>query len=392
MKRYKPLLAVYLVWHPSFETGKLVANDIYSYLSRNSDTPLIRGIGIPVFFRSIPQRLKKTPIDIDLEEADYNAIIVLVDDHLFNDDDWNAFVKSLITKTNKRNRIFPIAFSDNARYFEESTFGREQFINAKGIENKAKFPQILREIRSRLVHGFCRLLLEKQPVHEAEKDLRVPAPVKLFVSHAKKDGEKEAKAFSDFVEGNTKLSTFFDVNDIADGYEFDTQIKKAITEGQAAMVVFHSDEYAAREWCQIEVLTAKRYKSPIVVVHNIVVGETRSFPYLGNVPTIRLHEANFNQIIELTLYQILLNVFQRADLERVKALFVPKGIESIELTSPPELFNFIDILSQKSKSKSKKFMVLYPDPPLGTEEMRVLNDFEGTIQFLTPIQLSTMIK
>lgn len=391
-ERYKPLLAVYIVWHPSFEKGKLIADSIYTYLSRNTDAPLIRGIGIPVFFRSIPQRSNKTPKEINLNEADYNAIVVLVDDCLFNDEDWNIYVKELIPKTDNKNRIFPIAFSDNAYYFEESTLGREQFISAKGVEIERNFSHILAEIKSRLVHGFCRLLLEKQPIHEAEKELNEPAPVKLFISHAKKDGEKEAKAFRDFVRANTKLSTFFDANDIADGYKFDTQIKKAIEDGQAAMVVFHSDEYAAREWCQIEVLTAKRYKSPIVVVHNISVGELRSFPYLGNVPTIKLNEANFSQIIDLTLYQILLNIFQRENLKRIKALYVPKRFESIELTSPPELFNFIDILSQKSKSKSGKFLVLYPDPPLGIDEMRVLNDFDSTIQFLTPIQLSTLIK
>lgn len=392
IKRYKSQFVVYIVWHPLFKKGQGIADDLYSYFSRNAETPLVRGIGIPVYYRSIPEKLSKTPKEIILDEADYNAIVVLVDDFLFNDDDWNSFVKSLIPKTDKKTRIFPIALSENAFYFAESTLGKEQFINAKTIEIESEFSKILREIKSRLLHGFCRLLLEKQPIHEVEKELKEPAPVKLFISHAKKDSEKEAQTFRDFVRANTKLSTFFDASDIADGYRFDTQIKKAIEDGQAALVVFHSDEYAAREWCQIEVLTAKRYKSPIVVVHNIVRGEARSFPYLGNVPTIKLNESNFDQIIDLTLYQILLNIYQRENLRRINTLYVPDTIESIELTSPPELFNFIDIVSQKGKSKKGKFVVLYPDPPLGIDEMRVLNDVDNDIQFLTPIQLSTLIK
>jgi hypothetical protein len=160
-----------------------------------------------------------------------------------------------------------------------------------------------------LLHGFCRLLLSKPQKIEA-KEFEVPAPVKLFISHAKKDNEKEAKEFRDFVRSQTKLSTFFDANDIADGHKFDTQLKKAIEDGHAALVVFHSDAYSTREWCQIEILTAKRYKTPIVIVHNITNGEKRSFPYMGNVPTIKFLNNNFEDIIDLTLYQILINIFQ----------------------------------------------------------------------------------
>jgi hypothetical protein len=62
------------------------------------------------------------------------------------------------------------------------------------------------------------------------------------------------------------------------------------------------------------------------------------------------------------------------------------------LSTPPELFNFIDILSKKGKSKTKQFIVLYPDPPLGNDEIRVLDEMPNNIMFLTPIQLSILIR
>lgn len=138
-------------------------------------------------------------------------------------------------------------------------------------------------------------------------------------------------------------------------------------------------------------MTAKRYKAPIVVVHDITKGEGRSFPYLGNVPTIKLSD-NYSEIIDLALYQILINVFQRLNLNKIKKLFLPDGMESVELTSPPELFNFIDIQNQKSKLPKKKLIVIYPDPPIGIDEMQVLTDMDGGIHFYTPIQLSKLIK
>jgi hypothetical protein len=297
---YKSPLTIYVVWHPSFTIGQEVADYIYASFYRDIDSPLSRGVGIPVYYRSVPFEGKKTPVAIPFAQSDYNAVIVLVDDYLFNDDGWNVFVKDLLKKTTAKNRIFPVAFSSNAYFFKEATFGREQFIDAKPKKKKyekEEFQKTLKKIRGRLLHGFCRLMLDKNPVHEASAEINVPAPVKLFISHAKKDGEKEAANFRDYVAASTKLSTFFDAHDIADGYQFDTQIKQAIVDGQAALIVFHSDAYATREWCQIEMLTAKRYKTPIVVVHNITVGEQRSFPYLGNVPTIKFFENNFNQCL-----------------------------------------------------------------------------------------------
>lgn len=394
-KSYKAPLTVYVVWHPSFSKGQEVADYIYANFSRDIDSPLSRGIGIPVYYRSVPFKGKEIPKDIPYNQSDYNAVIVLVDDYLFNDDKWNVFVKNLMKNATSKNRIFPVAFSSNAYYFEETTFGREQFIDAKpkAVDyEKEEFESIQKSIRSRLLHGFCRLLLDKKPIHEASDEITVPPPVKLFISHAKKDSEKEAEKFRDYISSTTKLNTFFDANDIADGYLFDTQIKKAIEDGHAALVVFHSDAYSTREWCQIEILTAKRYKTPVVVVHNITNGEKRSFPYLGNVPTIKFFEDNFDEIIDLTLYQVLINVFHKSDLHKIKSMYLLKGFDGVELSSPPELFNFIDILDRKMKSKTKDFVVLYPDPPLGIDELKVLDDMGNNIKFLTPIQLSTLIK
>ena len=392
MKKYTSPLSIYVVWHPSFRNGTKVAEHIYTNFTRDVENPLGRGIGIPVYYRSVPAKGQDVPKEIPFANSDYNAIVVLVDDYLFNDDNWNSFVKELIGKSGIKNRIFPVAFTSNAYYFEEATLGREQFLDArpKGKKGtKEDFGKALKSIYSRMLHGLCRLLLGKKPTHEANDEIGVPPPIKLFISHAKKDGEKEAEKFRNYIESVTKLNTFFDANDIADGYKFDNQIRDSIREGQAALVVFHTDAYSTREWCQIEILTAKRYKAPIVVVHNIVKGEKRSFPYLGNVPTIKLVNENFDDIIDLTLFQVLINLYHKSNLGKIIKLYKPQDTESIELSSPPELFNFLDILVVKEGLNRKDLIVLYPDPPLGTEELAVLDGMKNDIQFLTPIQLST---
>jgi hypothetical protein len=128
-------------------------------------------------------------------------------------------------------------------------------------------------------------------------------------------------------------------------------------------------------------------------VHNITNGEKRSFPYLGNVPTIKFVEDNFDEIIDLALYQVLINIFHNSNLKKIIELYIPNNFNAVELSSPPELFNLLDILAiKKEKKKGKDFIVLYPDPPLGDNELKVLDDMKNNIKFLTPIQLSTLIK
>ena len=120
-------LNLYIVWHPAFQKGVEVAEYLYASFTRDIESPLSRSIGIPVYFRSNPERNSCIPRAIDLNQSDYNCIVLLIDDEMFNDDSWNIFVKKLIPKRNASTRIFPVAFSSNAFYFEESTLGREQF-------------------------------------------------------------------------------------------------------------------------------------------------------------------------------------------------------------------------------------------------------------------------
>jgi hypothetical protein len=214
--------------------------------------------------------------------------------------------------------------------------------------------------------------------------------VSLFLSHAKKDGLETTRNFKAFIDAELKLNVFFDTIDIADGYQFEQQIETSIK--KSALIVFHTDEYSSREWCRIEVVVAKRNKCSIVVVHDIKNGEKRAFPYLGNTPTIAIQQPEkeiFFEIVNLTLYQVINNLYQRELLESFHHEFALEGTEFITITSPPELFNYIDIFKKKQLSK-KRIVVLYPEPPLGAEELKILNEIDKDIIFITPILLPTL--
>jgi len=382
-------LSLYVVWHPKFTEGKNIANNLYSIFCRDVEQPLSRGLGIPVFYRSVS--FDTTPIPIDTSNAKRNAIILLVDQHFMIDDNFRAYTEELTKLLDNNTRIYPVSLCEQATGIGCS-LDSLQFIRAyKGVlSEKENFDFSMKKIKTELLHDCARLLMNFQPIWLDASNKNVPSPVTLFLSHAKKDGEETTLRFKSFVDAELKLDVFFDTLDIADGYEFEKQIETNIK--SSALVVFHTDEYSAREWCRIEVLVAKRNKCSIVVVHNIKNGEKRAFPYLGNTPTITLQEnetESFYEIVNLTLYQVLNNLFQLELLESFHKEFPLDGTEYISITSPPELFNYIDIFKAKENSKNN-FVILYPEPPLGAEELRILNEIDKEIKFITPIHLPTL--
>ncbi|HMU46124.1 MAG TPA: toll/interleukin-1 receptor domain-containing protein [Chitinophagaceae bacterium] len=387
--RLKYPLSIFVVWHPSFAHGKEIANKLYSTFCRDIEEPLSRGLGIPVYYRSVS--VDKAPISINTENANRNAIVLLIDQNYMIDDTFRAYTEGLAGLVDDNTRVYPVALCEQS-YDIGCGLDKLQFIRAYqgdlAVAENSIFT--IKKIRSELLHDCARLMMNMQPIWMDDKIPKTPSPVKLFLSHAKKDGLNTTQDFKAFIEKETKLDVFFDTVDVADGYDFEKQFEEEIK--NSALVVFHTDEYSAREWCRIEVLIAKRNKCSIVVVHDIKNGEKRAFPYLGNTPTIAIQaeeQESFYEIVSLTLYQVLNNLFQLELLESIQKGYKQDGTEFISLTSPPELFNYVDILKKKIEV-GKRLVILYPEPPLGVEELRILNEIDAEIKFITPINLPTL--
>ena len=383
MQILKSPLNIFVIWHPDFARGNDYANYLYSQFCRDYQNPLTRGMGISLFYRSVLLDNDK-PLEIDFDDADQNAIIVLVDDEMFGSDTWTNYFKELAGNEAKNKRIYPVALSKYA--YDVAPDIKEQFIPLQDIvdpEEDVAFQKRCKKLHSELLNDLSRLLFNMTASFEAKHDF-VPPPVKLFISHAKLDGASIAIDFRNYIRSETKLSSFFDANDIADGFDFEKEIAGGVK--NSVLVVFQTDAYSSREWCRIEIITAKRYKSPIVIVDALEVGEKRAFPYIGNAPSIRWKN-NFSDIIDLALIQMLNNLYKEQMLQKYIALFdLNVKFETAWLTSPPELFNFLDIKKLKDQ-KGKRVLVLYPDPPLGNEELNLLNELDEDISFVTPIML-----
>lgn len=390
---YKIPLAVYIIWHPEYLEGQQIADYLYSILCRNPEKPLVRSLGIPVYFRNQIEDGKNFPKEIDFAESEYTAIVPLISDEFVNDRNYNNYIDQIHEACNaekSKRRVYPVALSKHA--FNVSTnFSSINFIRinrVKTVDCDVDTNESFKvQIKSPLLHELCRLMMNMKKGTEETESLTTSPPVKLFISHSKHDESKlDAIKFRDYINSQTQLKTFFDINDIAYGSNFGEEIKKAASE--SALVVFQSDSYADREWCRIEVITAKAAGCPIVIVNAVQNGEKRAFPYLGNYPSIRFKN-NYQSIIDLTLEQVLFNKYTLKFLDSLTDLYNIKTDRI--LSNTPELFNFIQLKNKKT-AKEKYILVIYPDPPLGSEEMDLLNQLDDDFIFITPLMLPSISK
>lgn len=345
-------LATYVLYHSEYAEGEKAFDVIYQLLCRDTERPLTDGIDIPVYLRTGKDGDEILPIKFS--ESKKTAIIILIDEKMFCSAVWREYINNLPTK--KPNvKIYGIGLCQYA--FEISS--NIDMLQAIKLDNYC-FMDNVNLIQTRLLESLYRLLTNSK--HK----------ITLFISHAKKDCLKESKQLRDYLNSATKLGTFFDENDILDGNDFTKHISNGII--SSLLVVMNSDVYADREWCRNELLEAKWNDVPTVVVNCVRKGVKRSFPYIGNCPMVQYND-DWSEMILVLLKTALNQVYQNKLLEAIKL-----NDSSIDGYIPhnPELFTFI-----KHKDEKK---ILYPEPPLGREELSVLTAFENDISFVTPTE------
>ncbi|WP_107925228.1 TIR domain-containing protein [Lysinibacillus parviboronicapiens] len=365
-------LNIFIAWHSSFENGRNLANSIFSYYNHDINNPLSRGIGIPVFFRT-----GQTPLNIDLTNAEYNAVILLVDDNMVIDKQWEKYIEEIfmqVEKFNAKSIILPIAISDNA-FKLSNRLPTKNFIRLYDVDSKKED-----FLLSRTTHELCRLLYNIDRInHETTDEQKSPPPLKLFISHAKEDGVVVAKKLSDYMQSQSPVKTFFDANDIAIGYDFPEEIELNIQ--TSVLLVIHTDKYSTREWCRREILLAKKNNRPIIVVNLYEEGEERIFPYLGNLKTIRFNKDLEDKIMYEKIILITLKETLRYKYHQMFVIYLTKKfyINQVEIISqPPELLSLIKLNSSVNK------LTIYPDPPLSEEEIDIITGVADDMQFYTP--------
>ena len=357
MDDFKTPLAIVVAYDKQFTGGLSIYEDLYHLLCRNANEPLIDGLDIPVYF----QTNQEDGIIYDVRKtinADKVVVLLLVDLCMFNSSAWTNYINELVNDDkNGVVKVLPVALCQYA-FDINHELGKQQYIRLKSYDIRACWQEFLIRFYDDLIRTVC----------DSQEKLQI------FISHTKKDedrlGIEKANELKAYLRADTKLNSFYDANDILDGYSFGDQIKENLK--KSLLVILETSTYSDREWCRIEAIVGKENHVPTVVVSLFNGLIPRTFPYLGNTPKIRF-DGNWDEVICLLLRTALDKYYEERYLEKFSQA------NSKEIPMMPEFINIgkVDGVNQ----------ILYPEPPLGNEELEVVKRQFPTITFNTPSQI-----
>lgn len=347
-------LSVYVLYHSDNKEGSEIYERLYKLLCRDAGEPFFDGLDIPVYYSSGTDT--KAINAIDYLRAEKTVVLLLIDQKMYISEAWRTMVKNIPRTPNVW--LCPISQYQYAFDFSERT-EYQQFISLKTYSIIANW----QEFKTRL---FDYLIRSLSP--DPKKKL------KIFISHSKRDkdnlGRVNAEHLRDYLRKETKGDSFYDVNDIVDGFRFDKQIESAIKE--SLLIVLFTNTYSSREWCRRELLTAKKHKIPAIAVFMVNGDIDRVFPYIGNIPST-IYNGDWRPVLNL-LFRTALDQYHELSL-----LGKLSDADTSVLPFSPEAFS----LSVVDEGKKK---VLYPEPPLGPEEVEILQAIRSDTKFYTPMQ------
>ncbi len=362
---------LYVVWHREYDLGAKIAKTLHNHFGSHRYRNIAGGAGVRVIFRNSAAPDSQTPIPVDWDSADTTATVTLIDRSLANDRAWVRYVIGLSREADVRGfraRVFPVEMEAGTLDIgiEEQAF---RWVRWTGTSDERE-QRLIRDI----THEFCRMLrhhLAQLQHPDAEDDLeQYLKKVNVFLSHSKHDGHGElvAEKIRDWFHSNSALSSFLDVHDIPAGLPFSTVINHSIQDG--ILVAVYTDSYSSREWCRHEVIRAKLMNVPMLVVDCLQTLDERAFPYLGNVPFIRMdpdRTDRIDQIAGILLDETFKDFLWRCRVERLRELHP----QTMFTARSPEL---ISLASFPDSTGDFERVIVYPDPPLGTGEARLFSD------------------
>ena len=379
-----PPLALYVVWHPDFATGEEIGNLLLDHFGSHRFTHVSGGDRLRVMFRNTPAPDGNVPLHINWDSSETSAVVTLLDNELTKEPELGNYVHQLASEAQDAGfgaLLIPVAMEDKVLDFglAEQAIRWHDWAGSYGEKER----RLVRELK----YAFIRMLRHRMAElrhssanRDALSDFLVK--VKVFLSHSKHDvyGEPVALRLKDWLNKNADLATFLDVQDIPPGVPFDSVIDHESRE--SVMVAIYTDSYSSREWCRREVIRAKRLNVPMITVDCLQEGDERSFPYLGNVPCVRMNpEATdrLESVADSIMDEIFKDFLWQCRVEGLRARFP----ETTFLARAPEL---ISLASRPQANIGTHWEIVYPGPPLGAEETDLFADIAGDVRLLSLIE------
>ncbi len=388
VSRPQPPLAVHLLWQTAPDAGTAtddLVRRIFGHLCADPVRPTQRGLGLPVRLWTSQAAdaglVAPPPAEIDLSWASRNLVVLLIDDALVSAG-WDNYLDRLRDRIGQAagNWLLPLSMTPYAAHL--------RLTDTLDVIDLPEEPDLRGQVAvNRIVHRAYRQMSNSRK------------PLRVFVSHAVRDGRDIAHAFCSHLNLHTDLQHFISQRDISGGDVFADIIVDAAADG--AMLAVHTDAYASRPWCRREVLEAKRHQLPLAVLDAVTEGSPRLFPYLGNAPAVRWQPQS-PITMERTVGALLDGALRRTYFPiRARQICAAHHVPppAALCAAPPELLTALlhqyrdpaggeAELPSAAAAPATRRRLLYPDPPLGTEETLLLHTL---VPGCEPITLTALI-
>ena len=372
------------MWHPDFRPAARMADGIRDHFGTHRFRNVAGGAGIEVVFQGTSGSDAPDTLPVTWHVGCPIAVVAMIDGSLAKDPEWVGYLRDLSQRASTedhRARLIPVAMEqgvlDDLQVNEHAICCYEWDSATESSEKR-----LMRE----LAYEFARMLrrqlyLLRRPHGEAPPLERYLEKIQTFVSYSRNDehGREIAEEVRCWLYQNSALASFLDVYDIPAGLPFHEVIEHHI--GRSIFLAIQTDSYSSREWCRREVIVAKRRGVPMIVVDCLNVGEERAFPYLGNVPVVRIDPVEKDRLPEIAgrlLDEVLADFLWRCRVE----LLSERWPDIVFMARPPELIS----LATLGIKEEMRRVVVYPDPPLDQEELRLLRATRSDLQLRTMTQ------
>jgi hypothetical protein len=403
-----PVLEIYVVWHPDDTEGLNVADEFLIHFQGNAFSGLIGG-AIEIYIRSEGWRTRddaprpipfpETRSSSGINPSQITAIIPVLDIGLASAVEketgpWHDYVTQIVNAQKaspERVGVFPLLINPSAtdRTKLGNLFSRYQQIAVSG-STTIREPE--KDLRLRdLAQALTQLAYAQQE------------RLTVFISHTKRESPDEAREVQELVErvrsiiAHTRLASFFDAQDLQPGRDWDAELRTQAR--TSAMLVIRTDLYSSREWCQREMLIAKREGMPIVVLDALGRGEARGSFLMDHVPRVRVQRDSsgwldlgirnglnllVDECLRRELWRWQSKLFQETQADLGIDWWAPNAPE------PTTLVHWLEQSKVATRSDNVRLRILHPDPPLGADEDVVLQQIlrfgkpQGQLDILTP--------
>ena len=396
-----PLLEIYVAWHPGDEEGAVAAGQVLDHFHGTAFSGLIGG-AVEVYLRSAgwrdpsdsPRPLPfMEPLPQGVPAPTLTAVVPVLGNALAlaleaRHGPWHDFISAIATahtESPERVAVFPLAVD---RGVLDGTRLGELLGGVQGIGvPTGGVAEPVAELR-------CRDLAQGLTQFAAPRD---GERICVFVSHTKRSAPGDADRVQALIErvrhliANTRLGEYFDASDLRPGSDWADEL--VVSASRSALLALRTDLYASREWCQREMRVAKNAGMPVVILDAIATWEERGSFLHGSRPAYPGGAQPSDEAVMRALNRLVDECLKRALWAQQRSL--ADGREELEVAwwapHAPEPVTLASWLGGVAVLPvDGPIRVLHPDPPLGQDEMAVLEEiaalagFGGRLEIMTP--------